>query len=340
MPLSIEKTGENDMASTETPRIAVIGCGYWGSNHARTLGKLGALHGVADRHPERAEELAKATGSRALDPEALLAADEIDGVVLALPPEHHAEMALKVIAAGKHLLVEKPIALEVADGEAIVKAAEASGLVAMTGHVLRFHPAFERMMDLIADGTLGHVHYIHSHRVGLGKFHPENDALWDIAPHDLSLIMAITGEEPSRVSGEGTAVLDHLSDFAHLHLTFPSGLRSHVFTARLNPYRERRLSVIGDKAMAVFDDVAPWSEKLVLYRHKVWQEDGRWEFTTAEPEYVPVTEDMPLTKELQHFLDCIRTGEPPRTPVAEGLAVMRILAAGTVRHGEPIKPWG
>jgi predicted dehydrogenase len=318
--------------SARKPRIAVIGCGYWGSNHARTLAGLGALAGVADRNPERAAALAAETESLALTPEEALGGDEVDAVVLALPPEAHAENALAAIAAGKHVLVEKPIALHIADGEAIVAAARQAGVVAMTGHVLRFHPAFEGLMELIASGTLGKIEYIHSHRVGLGKFHPENDALWDIAPHDLSLILAITGQEPVRVSGEGTAVVDHLSDFAHLHLTFPSGLRSHVFTSRLNPYRERRLTVVGDKAMAVFDDVAPWNEKLQLYRHKVWTQDGRVEFENAEPEYVAIEEGLPLTRECAHFIDCIANGRSPRTPVADGLAVMRILTAGTVRH--------
>lgn len=320
---------------SKRPRIAVLGCGYWGSNHARTLAGLGALAGVADRHSERAASLAAETGSTALSVEGVLADDGIDGLVLALPPEAHAENALKAIAAGRHVLVEKPIALALADGEAIVAAAENAGVVAMTGHVLRFHPAFERLMRLISEDVLGNVQYIHSHRVGLGKFHPENDALWDIAPHDLSLILAITGEEPIRVSGEGTAVVDHLSDFAHLHLTFPSGLRSHVFTSRLNPYRERRLTVVGERAMAVFDDVAPWGEKLALYRHRVWKEDGRVAFETAEPEFVAVEEGLPLTRECAHFIDCIANGSQPRTPIADGLAVMRILAAGTVRHQRP-----
>ncbi|VVT10242.1 Gfo/Idh/MocA family oxidoreductase [Rhizobium sp. EC-SD404] len=320
------------MTERDVPAIAVIGAGYWGANHARTLRDLGALVAVADRNPERAAAIAEETGTVARTPAEVLADPDIDGVVLALPPQFHAENALAAIAAGKHLLVEKPIALEIADGEAIVAAARAAGVVAMTGHVLRFHPAFEGLMDLIDSGTLGEIRYIHSHRVGLGKFHPENDALWDIAPHDLSLILAITGEEPSRVSGEGTAVIDHLSDFAHLHLTFPSGLRSHVFTSRLNPYRERRLSVIGDKAMAVFDDVVPWAEKLQLYPHRVWREDGSIHFESAEPIYQPIAEGLPLTRECAHFLHCIKTGEAPRTPVSDGLAVMRILTAGMVRH--------
>ncbi|TIO47792.1 MAG: gfo/Idh/MocA family oxidoreductase, partial [Mesorhizobium sp.] len=122
------------------------------------------------------------------------------------------------------------------------------------------------------------VRYIHSHRLGLGKFHTENDALWDLAPHDLSMILAITGTEPIEVRGEGAALLDNLSDFAHLHMRFPNGVRSHLFASRLNPYRERRLTVVGTKAMAVFDDVEPWERKLAVYRHAVWQDSGQWAF--------------------------------------------------------------
>lgn len=319
----------------ETPRIAVLGCGYWGRNHARTLAGLGALAAVSDRNTERAEAVAAEFAARPLAPQALIAAGDIDAVILALPPHRHAENAVALAAAGKHLLVEKPIALTVADAERVVAAAERAGIVALTGHILRYHPAFEALEALVAEGTLGAVRYIHSHRVGLGKFHAENDALWDIAPHDLSLIMAITGSAPRRVRGEGSAVLDHLSDFAHLHLEFDGGVRGHVFASRLNPYRERRLTVIGERAMAVFDDVAPWDRKLALYRHRVWHTARGWTFETAEPDYLPVVEDLPLTRECRHFIDCIAGRARPRTPLADGLAVIRILSAGTVRHEGP-----
>ena len=315
-----------------TPRIGVVGCGYWGRNHIRTLHGLGALAAVCDHNAERANAAAEEFATRAVSPDALFDDPSINGVVLALPPQHHAETALRAIAAGKHVLVEKPIALTVDDASRVVAAADKAKLVAMTGHVLRFHPAFEALEALIAAGELGEVKYVHSHRVGLGKFHVENDALWDIAPHDLSLILALTGEEPTAVRGEGSAVLDHLSDFAHLHLEFPSGLRSHVFTSRLNPYRERRLTVIGSKAMATFDDVAPWPEKLALYRHEVWRDETGWQSRMVEPEYIAVAEDFPLTRELRHFIECITTGASPRTPVSDGLAVIRILSSGTVTH--------
>jgi predicted dehydrogenase len=314
------------------PRIAVLGCGYWGSNHIRTLKALGALHAVSDANFARAQGFAAEQECLAIVPDELFGREDIDGIVLALPPQFHADLAVRAVEAGKDVLVEKPIALTVADAERAVQAAQANGRIFMVGHVLRFHPAFEALKALIDAGELGEIKYIHSHRLGLGKFHTENDALWDLAPHDLSMILAITGAAPVEVRGEGAALLDHLSDFAHLHMRFPNGLRSHLFTSRLNPYRERRLTVVGTTAMAVFDDVEPWERKLAVYRHAVWQDSGQWAFTTNEPSYVAVTPGMPLTRELEHFLHCMATREPPRTDGEEAIGVLRILTAGTVVH--------
>lgn len=315
------------------PRIAVLGCGYWGSNHIRTLKSMGALAAVSDSNRARAAGFAAEQDVPDIAPEELIARDDIDALVMALPPQFHAEYAIAAVEAGKHVLVEKPIALTVPDAERSVAAAAANKRVFMVGHVLRYHPAFEKLKDLIDAGELGEVKYIHSHRLGLGKFHTENDALWDLAPHDLSMILAITGREPLEVRGEGAAVLDNLSDFAHLHMRFANGLRSHLFTSRLNPYRERRLTVVGTKAMAVFDDVESWEHKLAVYRHEVWQDNGQWAFTANEPHYVPVEAAMPLTRELQHFAECVETGAAPRTGGEEAIRVLKILTAGTVNHG-------
>ncbi|KQZ87033.1 oxidoreductase [Mesorhizobium sp. Root157] len=315
------------------PRIAVLGCGYWGSNHIRTLKALGALHAVSDANGARAEGFASEQECLAIEPEALLKRDDVDAIVMALPPQFHAETAIRAVQAGKDVLVEKPVALTVADAERSVQAAKDNKRIFMVGHVLRFHPAFEKLKTLVDEGELGEVRYIHSHRLGLGKFHTENDALWDLAPHDLSMILAITGAEPVEVHGEGAATLDHLSDFAHLHMRFPGNLRGHLFASRLNPYRERRLTVVGTKAMAVFDDVEPWERKLAVYHHAVWQDSGHWAFTADEPSYVPVGQGMPLTRELEHFIQCIETRAEPRTDGEEAIRVLRVLTAGTVTHG-------
>jgi predicted dehydrogenase len=320
------------------PRIAVLGCGYWGSNHIRTLKSLDALYAVSDANRARAEGFASEQDCLAIDPDELHERDDIDAIVMALPPQYHAESAVRAVRAGKDVLVEKPVALTVGDAERAVKAARDERRVFMVGHVLRFHPAFERLKALIDAGELGEVRYIHSHRLGLGKFHTENDALWDLAPHDLSMIVAITGEAPDEIRGEGAALLDHLSDFAHLHMHFPNGIRSHLFASRLNPYRERRLTVVGTRAMAVFDDVEPWERKLAVYRHAIWQDSGQWAFTANEPSYVKVEQGMPLTRELQHFIHCIRTREEPRTNGEEAILVLEILTAGTVTHDSPTHP--
>lgn len=315
------------------PRIAVLGCGYWGSNHIRTLKGLGALHAVSDVNLARAEGFASEQDCLAIAPDDLFTRDDVDAIVMALPPQFHADLAIRAVENGKDVLVEKPIALTVPDAERSVQASKDNHRVFMVGHVLRFHPAFEKLKALVDEGELGEIRYIHSHRLGLGKFHTENDALWDLAPHDLSMILALTGTEPLEVRGEGAALLDHLSDFAHLHMRFPNNLRSHLFASRLNPYRERRLTVVGDKAMAVFDDVEPWERKLAVYHHAVWQDSGQWAFTNNEPTYIEIEQGMPLTRELQHFLQCIETRAEPRTDGEEAIRVLRILTAGTVSHG-------
>ncbi|WP_182551326.1 Gfo/Idh/MocA family protein [Phyllobacterium myrsinacearum] len=317
-----------------SPRIAVLGCGYWGSNHIRTLKSLGALFAVSDENTDRAAGFAAEQNVLHIEVEDLFTHPDVDAIVMALPPQFHAAAAIRAVTNGKDVLVEKPIALTVPDAEAAVKAARDNGRIFMVGHVLRFHPAFEKLLELIKAGDLGDVRYIHSHRLGLGKFHTENDALWDLAPHDLSMILAITGTEPLEVRGEGAAVLDHLSDFAHLHMRFPNNIRGHLFASRLNPYRERRLTVVGTKAMAVFDDMEQWDKKLAVYKHSIWQDNGQWASTTEEPTYIKIAQGMPLTRECQNFIDSINTRSEPLTDGEEAIRVLRILTAGTVAHGK------
>gem|GEM_PF-58784 len=325
-------------SSVMAPRVAVLGCGYWGSNHIRTLKNLGALAAVADINADRAEGFAVEHGVEAIAVDNIFDRKDIDALVLALPPQFHAENAIRAINSGKDVLVEKPIALNVAEAEAEVAAAKAKKRIFMVGHVLRFHPAFEKLLEIARSGILGEVRYIDSHRLGLGKFHTESDALWDLAPHDISMILALAGCEPAEVRGEGAAIIDRLSDFAHVNMRFPNGIRSHLVASRLNPYRERRLIVVGTKAMAVFDDVEPWERKLAIYRFAVWRDSGEWAFTAEEPEYIPVEEALPLTQELRHFLHCIETRQEPRTNGAEAIAVLKILTAGSVKHSRVTGP--
>jgi len=313
------------MTTSNAPRIAVIGCGYWGANHVRTLGEMGLLHAVSDVNIDRAEMLAQPFGARACLPDDVFADADIDAVVLALPAHVHAQFALRAIADGKHVFVEKPLALSSADGAHVVDEAATAGLVLMTGHILCFHNAFTALRDRVAAGDLGEVRYLQSHRLGFGKFHARFDALWDLAPHDLSMIMTLAGGEPESVRGVHRGVSIGTTDLAHVHLDFAAGTGAHIHVSRHSPYRERRFTVIGSEGMAVWDDLADWPQKLALYRHRIDPKGTNWDFELSDPDYVPLEANMALTDELAHFAECIRTGETPRTDGRQGVAVLRIL---------------
>lgn len=313
------------------PRVAVVGCGQWGRNHVRTLAEMGALAVVCDHHAERAEALAESHSVPAVDFDAIIADPAIAAIVLALPAEHNAALACQALGAGKHVLVEKPIALTSRDAEAMVETAGANGRVLMVGHILRHHNAFRALVAELDAGRIGPVRHIQSHRLGFGKFYDRFDALWDLAPHDLSLVLSLTGVAPSSVQASAVSVTTGQTDTAHLHMEFADGPTAHVHCSRHSVYGERRFVVTGDAGSLVWDDLMDWPGKLALVPHTVRRgDDGVWSFEKGGPEPIDVTPGMALTDELAHFLDCIETGAAPLTPGQQGLDVVRILeAAGT-----------
>jgi predicted dehydrogenase len=319
---------------TEVPKVAVVGCGAWGKNVARCFAELGALAALVDHHPERANALADLHGARPVPLEAALADPAIAGIAVATQPSTHREIAEAALAANKHLLVEKPLTLDRAGSEILVRDAEARGRVLMVGHIIRFHPAFAALHRLVADGALGRLRRIHASRLNLGAIRAEEDALWCLAPHDVSMILALAGESPVSVAGFDERPLDRApADAATLRLGFPSGLTAAIQVSWLHPRKEHRLSVVGTEAMAVFDDTAPWGEKVTLYRHRVTPE---LRIERGEPEPVPVEPGEPLKEECRHFLRCMETGERPLTDGAEALAVVDVLvrAEAAIRSTE------
>lgn len=308
-----------------SPRIAVLGCGYWGANHIRTLDSLGALAAVCDSDQRRAESFAQKYNVPALDREQLFTSSTIEGVVLALPPQYHTENCLRALQAGKNVLVEKPIALDIAQAEQQAAFAQSAGRILMVGHVLRFHPAFEKLLQIVENGEIGEISYIQAQRLGFGKFHKESDALWDLAPHDLSMILALAGQEPTQLFGRGSGILSAASDYAQLHMVFGKGIKADLLVSRLSPLRERRLIVVGTKAMAVFDDCQPIERKLALYPFTVSEEKRGWEGNLEAPQYISIGSELALTKELKHFIACIKEGRAPRTDAQEAIAVLKIL---------------
>lgn len=287
---------------------------------------MGVLGAVADRNPARSAMLGERFKCPVMTPADLVAAPTLQGVVLALPPDQHSEVSLQVLHVGKHLLVEKPMALSVAAAIAISQTAQATGAIAMTGHLLRFHPAFECLQGLIADGQLGEIRHLQSTRTGLGKFFRGIDVVWDFAPHDLSLFLAITGSLPVQANLETTRIASDGADIAHLHLVFPGGVNADCYMSRVSPRKERRLIVTGTLATAVFDDLEGWPTKLAVHRHQIHDQVSGVRWQNALPEYLTLPQTLPLTAELRHFLDCIQAGDRPRSSVSEGLDVVRIIA--------------
>jgi predicted dehydrogenase/acetyltransferase-like isoleucine patch superfamily enzyme len=259
-------------------------------------------------------------------------------VVLATPAETHARLALLAIEAGKHVFVEKPLALEIPDALGVNKAAEARGLVVMVGHLLRYHPAFLRLNELVSDGAFGRLQYIYSNRLNLGKFRREEDVFWSFAPHDISMILALAGETPESVAAVGHCYLhSRIADVTTTHLRFSNGINAHIFVSWLHPNKEQKLIVVGDRGMAVFDDSEPWPRKLTLYPHRVAWHNGIPEPSRADAQPVPVEQAEPLRLECQHFLECLRVGRQPRTDSREGIRVLRVLDAArrSMTSGRP-----
>lgn len=317
------------MAGGSAPvRVAVVGCGYWGRNLVRNFSALGALSAVCDVSPACAREHAERYQTPALSFDEAVAAPDIDAVVLASPAATHASLALRAIEAGKHVFVEKPLALEVADAERIGEAAKLRNRIVMVGHLLRYHPAFLKLNEMVSQGSLGRLQYIGASRLNLGKFRREEDVFWSFAPHDISMILALAGEAPEKVEAVGHCYLhNRIADVTTTHLRFANGVNAHIFVSWLHPCKEQKLIVVGDGGMAVFDDGEPWATKLVLYPHRVAWHNGMPEPARAEAKPVPVDQGEPLRLECEHFLECVRGARTPWTNVQEGIGVLRVLDA-------------
>jgi UDP-2-acetamido-3-amino-2,3-dideoxy-glucuronate N-acetyltransferase len=257
---------------------------------------------------------------------ALLADPSITAIALATPAVSHYEMAKAALEAGKDVLVEKPLAVDVKHGEDLVRIAEARGRILMVGHILRYHPAILKLQELIQSGKLGKINYLYSNRLNIGKIRTEENILWSFAPHDISVMLSLLNEMPTRVSCQGGAWLNQdVADVTLSHFNFSSGVQAHIFVSWLHPVKEQKLVVVGSEKMAVFDDTA--EHKLVLYPHKVEWRNRIPTAVKADAEVVALDDREPLKAECQHFIDCVETRTSPVSNGAEGLRVLRVLDA-------------
>lgn len=304
-------------------RVGVIGCGNWGQNHARTLASMSVLGAVADLVPARREQLAAELGCRSHDADTLIADPQLDAVVVALPPAHQAPMALRVLRAGKHLLVEKPMALDAGQACQIDDLARSTGLVAMTGHLLLFHTAYQALTAMVAGGELGSLRHIRTVRAGQGRFYPGTDVIWDLLPHDLSLLRDLMGALPDAAESQlqSVAVVSELADVASLQMSYCGGPVVNCLVSRVAPQRERRMLVQGSLASVLWDENEDWSRRLCVATNP--SPDN----PTTTPRFIPLVPAQPLEAQLRHFLDSIRNKTVPRGTVTGGYDVLRFIHA-------------
>lgn len=312
-------------------QVAVVGSGYWGKNLVRNFYQLETLKWVCDQN----ETILSGFKNQYPDIETttsyqqILEDPDVEGIVVATPAETHYSLARDGLLAGKHVYVEKPLVLHEDEGIELINLAEENGRILMVGHLLQYHPAFIKLKELVDGGELGRINYIYSNRLNLGKIRREENILWSFAPHDISMILALTGELPEWVMATGGNYLHQkIADVTTTHLEFPSGIRGHIFVSWLHPIKEQKLVVVGDKKMAVFNDTLPWDQKLYIYPHEISWKNNVPIPTKADPERIPLTESEPLEMECRQFLKCIQEGCVPKTDGNEGLRVLRVLNAG------------
>lgn len=321
------------MAKPAEPRVAVIGCGAWGRNHVRTFNALGALAAVSDDDGTAARAAAETAQVDALGFSAILKDSGIDAVVVATPDALHADMARRALVAGKHVLVEKPMAMSASDATQLAETARAESRVLMTGHILRYHAAFQGLMAALPGlGTLRHVTARRMHMAGGAPRH----ALWDLGPHDLSMILAVTGELPSRVSAlTQCETAPGRPQAGHISLEFDGGLGADIAFSNIHPVKLHQLCVASDDGQIVFEDSKPWPEKLTRFTPGLAQ-TGK----LLTPEPVPVVPGEPLAEEARAFLAAIGGAPLPAAGADEAVAVIRVLAAAerAARTGNAERP--
>ncbi len=318
-------------------KVGLIGLGAWGRNLARNFATMPdcELVIVSDSDAARKKLVAEiAPAARFVtNPEEVFADSSIQAVIVSTPPATHFELGKKAIMAGKDLFVEKPLVLDVKEGEELVRLAEEKKRVLMVGHIMVYHPAVLRLKEYIDKGDFGNVYYLYASRVNLGKVRDIENALWSFAPHDISMVLFFLGRMPVRVTATGQAYLQPgIEDVCFLTMHFESRQMAHIHVSWLDPHKDRKVTIVGSKKMAVFDDSAS-SEKIWIYdkgvnTHADYTTYGEYLALRSGDILIPKVElKEPLRLECQHFIDCVRTRKTPRSDGKNGLEVLRILEA-------------
>jgi UDP-2-acetamido-3-amino-2,3-dideoxy-glucuronate N-acetyltransferase len=312
--------------------IAVVGCGYWGKNLVRNFYELGALHSVSDISSEVVNNYANQYQVKNLSFDEIINDKNIEGVVLTVPAKLHASMAIDVMNKGKHVFVEKPLALNEMDAKMMIETAKKNNVKLMVGHLLHYHPIFKEIKKIVKEGQIGKLEYIQSNRLSFGKFRIEEDIIWSFAPHDISMILSLANEKPSIVKCNSKFIIkENHADIANIYMEFPSGLKSDISVSWINPLKEVKLVVTGKSGMLVFDDTKTWNEKLTLHSYEIYH-SNELNLKNTKEEYIKVVEEEPLKNECQHFISVVKDNLKPFTDVFEGLKVIKVLTAASLAN--------
>ncbi len=336
--------------------IAIVGCGYWGSKHVRVLNSLDEIGGLllVDSREDRLRNLARSYRTARCFTQLADALPLADAVVVATPPSTHVPIAMEVIGAGKHVLVEKPLAPAVAGARSVIDAASRAGVVLMVGHTFEYHPAVRKLCELVQRGELGEMYYLDSARLNLGLYQDDVNVIWDLAPHDVSIINHVTGRRPVAVQAWAARhAHQRLEDVAYLRLFYDDffdgrGLSANIHVSWLDPCKVRRVTAVGSEKMAVYDDLAQDDRVRVLDKGVCLpggDQGATGNLTQPPMSYrygdivVPfVAADEPLELQDAHFVECIASGTAPLTGGGDGLAVVEVLEAAQLsrRLGRPV----
>jgi len=318
-------------ASAGSGQVAVVGVGYWGRNLARNFAELGALSAIVDTNAAAAAEIATRTGGEVRTFADVLADPAIPGVVIATRAETHFEIAMAALDAGKHVYVEKPLVLDEAEADALIARADEAGRALMVGHLLRYHPVFREMLEIVRSGKYGRLRYIYSDRLNLGKIRTEENVMWSFAPHDISMVLALAGEEPDRVTAQGAAfVTPPIADIVSVQLKFPGGVQAAIRSSWIHFEKAQQLVAICDDATIVFEDSqTEWGRKLGVHEHLIELEHGIPVPRRGPMRFIDIPYEEPLQRECAHFLSCLAGQSAPLTDGREGRAVLRVLQRAT-----------
>jgi len=308
-------------------KVCVVGAGNWGKNHIRTLNELGALGGIVDANEDLLNQFSKQNPGINVFSElnVALSQSEFTGFTVATPAESHYIVAKTIIEAKKHILIEKPLTLNIDDAENLVKLAADNNVNLMVGHVLLFHPAITKIKELITDGKIGKLQYVYSNRLNLGQVRTEENVFWSLAPHDISIFQYFIEDFPTQMTAHGSTFLQKgIHDSTLTILEYPNNINGHIFVSWLHPFKEHRLVVVGSEGMISFEDSA--KDKPLKYYNKKFELNGKVpEKMDGEVELINYDSKMPLTEELRYFVNHLDGTKPEKANGKHALDVMKIL---------------